>query len=569
MTGIFLAQSAWKSSWKLHQRVREVALRQLAAACAGRLRALVAAISIAIFLASLTILTGCRPPQVSQADITVSISADGATQQVSVPAGSTAQQAVAATGVTLGELDRLEPPGYTVLSDGDSVRVRRIREEFDTQQVVIPFEHQELRNESLPEGETRLIQAGQNGSKELTYRHVYEDGVETSSSVVKEVILQPSTPEIVMLGVQTPFAPLTIPGKLVYITGGNAWMMESSTANRRPLVTSGDLDGRIFTLSPDGNWLLFTRKSTKHLEEEINTLWVVNTATQTPTPINLKVSNVVHFAAWVPGQADMVSYSTVEPRATAPGWMAYNDLFIVTFSPAGVVAKPKQIVAVNLGGIYGWWGTTFAWSPDGSRLAYARPDGVGFVDLETGTLIPWLDVTPLDTHGDWAWVPSPAWGADGETLFVVTHAPPTGLVSSEESPFFDLLGLSLVNNANVRLVQQAGMFAYPAVSPLRANDAEKAYRIAFLEAIFPAQSETSRYRLVMMDRDGSNRQTLFPGQGLTGLDPQTPVWAPEAIPGEADFLAILYQGNLWLVDTISGQAQQVTGDGLTSRIDWK
>ncbi|PIZ25699.1 MAG: hypothetical protein COY47_04515, partial [Chloroflexi bacterium CG_4_10_14_0_8_um_filter_57_5] len=156
-----------------------------------------------LILMCLLILTGCRPPQVSQADITVNIEADGATQPVSIPAGSTVQQAIAAAGITLNELDRLDPPGYTVLSEGDSVRVRRIREVFDTQQVVIPFEHQELRNESLPEGEARLIQAGQNGLKELTYRHGYEDNLETSSSVIKEIILQPAAPEIVMLGVQT------------------------------------------------------------------------------------------------------------------------------------------------------------------------------------------------------------------------------------------------------------------------------------------------------------------------------------------------------------------------------
>ncbi len=107
---------------------------------------------LAIFLASLTFLAGCRPPQVSQADITVNIEADCAMQPVSVPAGSTVQQVIAAAGITLGNLDRLEPPGYTVLSWGDSVRVQRVREEFDTQQVIIPYEHQELRNESLPEG---------------------------------------------------------------------------------------------------------------------------------------------------------------------------------------------------------------------------------------------------------------------------------------------------------------------------------------------------------------------------------------------------------------------------------
>ena len=34
--------------------------------------------------------------------------------------------------------------------------------------------------------------------------------------------------------------------------------MEGSTANRIPLVTSGDLDGRVLKLSRDGNWLLYT-----------------------------------------------------------------------------------------------------------------------------------------------------------------------------------------------------------------------------------------------------------------------------------------------------------------------
>jgi hypothetical protein len=63
-----------------------------------------------------------------------------------------------------------------------------------------------------------------------------------------------------MVGVQKPFTPMPIPGKLVYIASGNAWIMEESTGNRRPVVTTGDLDGQIFSLSPKGEWLLFSRK---------------------------------------------------------------------------------------------------------------------------------------------------------------------------------------------------------------------------------------------------------------------------------------------------------------------
>jgi hypothetical protein len=114
------------------------------------------------------------------------------------------------------------------------------------------------------------------------------------------------------------------------------------------------------------------------------------------------------------------------------------------------------------------------------------------------------------------------------------------------------------------------MFAYPAASPIRPNGSEKTYLLAFLQAIFPEQSETSRYRVVVMDRDGSNRRTVFPPSDSVGLEPQTPVWAPLPVDGQAgDFLALVYQGNLWLVDTGSGQAYQVTGDGLISRVEWK
>ena len=44
------------------------------------------------------------------------------------------------------------------------------------------------------------------------------------------------------------------------------------------------------------------------------------------------------------------------------------------------------------------------------------------------------------------------------------------------------------------------------------------------------------------------------------VEPQTPAWAPDAIEGQSgDFVAVVYQGNLWLVDSGNSQAYQVTG----------
>jgi len=511
---------------------------------------------------ALALLTGCRSPQVTSADITISITADGETRNTTLPSGSTVTQALQSAGITMTTMDRVEPPPYTVLGDGNSIILIRVKEVFETEEQIIPFERQIVRNESLPEGETRLVQAGVTGREELTYRQVLENGVEISRSIVKSVILQEAVPEIMMVGAQSSFAPLPIPGHLVYLAGGNAWIIDTSTANRTALVTTGDLDGRIFEISPKGSYLIFTRRSTKAPDKEINTLWAVRT--DGGKPFSTGISNVVHFADWIPG-TNSIAYSTVEPRATTPGWQANNDLHRYSVTTG---AKAK-ILDASSGGVYGWWGMTFAFSSEG-RLAYARPDGIGLVDIDGKYLKPLLNITPLNTHSDWAWLPSLAWGADGKTLYYTSHAPPPSLVSAEDSPFFDISVTSFESNATVQIAHQTGMFAYPSVSPLQSSSRERQYQVAYLQAIFPSQSETSRYRLVVMDRDGSNRRTIFPANDAPGLEPQTPAWAPDPIAGQSgDFVAVVYQGNLWLVDSGNGQAYQVTGDGLVSRIDWK
>jgi len=120
----------------------------------------------------------------------------------------------------------------------------------------------------------------------------------------------------------------------------------------------------------------------------------------------------------------------------------------------------------------------------------------------------------------------------------------------------------------INLTDQSGMFAGPVSAPSMTSDG---YQVAYLQAIFPSQSNTSRYRLFVMDRDGSNRHAIFPDESSPGIEiTQVPfVWEPGSTKVNPITIAINYQGNLWLVDSVDGKSQQVTGDGLISRIDWK
>src|SRR5690606_9453328 len=107
-------------------------------------------------------------------------------------------------------------------------------------------------------------------------------------------------------------------------------------------------------------------------------------------------------------------------------------------------------------------------------------------------------------------------------------------------------------------------------SPIQNNDREKAFQRAYLQSVFVEQSDTSRYRLMALHRDGSNRHLLFPQVDTHGIPPQAPTRAHAALRGQTgNYIAIVYQGNLWLIDSGSGNSYQVTGDGLITEIDWK
>lgn len=479
-------------------------------------------------------------------------------RSVSVAKNSTVRQALEQAGITLEPLDKVEPATTTVLSEDTTVKIIRVREDFQIEQSVLPFEQQTVKNESLPEGQTVLIQAGSNGTQQNTYRILYEDGLETSRSFVSSEIIQAAKPEIVMIGVQSPFTSQSIAGVIAYITSSNAWVMEGSSGNRRPVVSTGDLDGRVFSISPDRQWLLFTRSLVDNAD--INGLWIVNLTSPNPQPIDTGVKNIVNYADWVPGRSRTFSYSTVDPVPTAPGWNANNDLYINRFDENGAHFEPTLLIDKNSGGLSGWWGTTFEWSNDGSRLAYARPDSIGLVDIDAGTFNPLFEFPVYQTNSDWAWVPGIKWSSDDKIVFTTLAF--DNSTETVQPP--SLAAVLLDENLTIELVSNCGLFCYPVPSPFNAN---QRYTVAFLSAIIPDQSESSRYNLQIVDRDGSNPRKFYPEEGLQGLSPQTIKWSPNFV--EEPRLAFVAQGDLLLLDVLDGSIKNLTGDGSISRIDWK
>jgi Tol biopolymer transport system component len=493
------------------------------------------------------------PPDV---DLHITIVADGNTIPLTTRA-ITVREALNEAGVALDPKDKLAPSEFTQLTEGLTITIVRVTEEFEVEQVVIPFSKKTVRNEGLKSGETRLLQTGENGSEEITYRIGYEDGIQVSRDPVRRVTLKQPTDEIVMIGAQTTFTAIPINGTLAYISAGSAWLMRDSSGSRKPLVTTGDLDGRVFTLSADGKYLLFSRIDTKDTTPGLhNSLWAISATEPNPKPFELKVKNVL-WAGWSPTEDRTLAYTTAESRETAPGWQANNDLYLLTFDNRGKPDDPELLLESSAGGLYGWFGTNFIWSPDGSRLAFSQADQIGLVDTEAKTLSPIATYAIFQTYSDWVWNPSIAWSPDGRFIYTVLHGAPIGLEKPEDSRVFNVAAIAADGSFDASLIDQAGIWSNPIPSP----DGEL---IAFMKAIEPLESLDGNYRLTIMDRDGSNAATIFPPPDQPGLRRDTVfAWSPDAKQ-----LAVTVDGNLWIVDIASGKSQQLTGDGQTGSPVW-
>lgn len=528
-----------------------------------------------LLLASVLLLvgSGCSPAPDSNdgALIRVEIEYDGLSEQVEVLESATAGEAVAAAGVTLSGKDRTEPASSVQVVDGARIQVIRVEERIETEQEVIPFEVIRQPTENLPSGQEKLLQAGKNGLREIVSVRLFENGEEISLSEVSSIDLEEPINEIILVGVQSSIAPVDLPSPLVYLSNGNAWLMEQSTANRSLLVATGDLDGRIFTLSDDGDWLLFTRAEED--EDLINSLWTVNIASPQDSLIELDTYNIIHYAGWVPGIEPRFAFSSVEPRLSAPGWQANNDLELKIFSENGWTSRVNLLQETNYGGVYGWWGTDFQFSPEGDFVAYASPDQVGIITYEEAEKTPYLEIVPYQTQGDWAWMPGITIGPLGNVIYTVDHAAQEeGAEVSEESPVFNLVAIPLTGGGSQTLVNDVGMFAYPLTSPVTPKaTGEASYQVAYLQAVFPEQSTDSNYRVSVMDRDGSNQEVIFPPPDRPGLQPSRRwgAWSPNrSLESDLFPLAVIYEGNIWILEPGTGFAWQVTGDGRVQGLDW-
>lgn len=499
-------------------------------------------------------LAACRPNIVSNK---MTIRVDGHDIPLSTNV-LTVREALDEAGVIVGPEDRVQPDLWVEVRDGMTVRVIRVQEEVLVEREVAAYAQQTIKSEALPAGERKLLQAGQNGEVEVTYRLRFEDGVEVARTILQQAVVKEPMAQIIAVGVEGVAESVAVAGTIAYLNGGNGWVMRGESGGRHAITSEGNLDGQVFALSPDGTYLLYSVPTdTVALDGPFNALYLLNTRLVDEKPVKLNINNVLG-AVWSP-DSKQIAYTT-GVKGSAPGWKAHNDLWLATVRGSNgdtIKPDPKRTLPANTSGAYSWWPMRLRWSPDGAKIAYARADEIGWVEVKTHRAFPLASFAPLSAFRDQVWIPHIAWSPDSAFILGIVHGPPQAGQTAESSQRFEVWAFSINGEVRARLVDAAGMWAVP--------DMSADGLISFAQASEPFDSYESRYALWLMDRDGSNKRDFFPPQGQIGLVPPVEyAWSPDGVQ-----MVVLYLGDLYLVDVPGGQARQLTGDGRCTQVEWE
>lgn len=498
-------------------------------------------------------ISGCGPEPRDVLWVTVRVEGD---EDLVPTEAITVRGLLAEMGLVLGELDQVEPGLWTELRSGMVVNVTRIVAK--SERATIPYAQRILRDESRPPGEKRVLTEGKDGAEEFVYHVVIEQGREVRRELVDHRIITEPETEVVVVGIKGIVPPTPLPGLLAYVSGGNAWLIEGRSGEKRPLTFDGGLDGRLFSLSSDGARLLFSRWTDEGAGDCLNTLWIADTRLRDEPATILDVGGAM-YVEWGPG-GEWFAYSTAEKKEGAPGWRANNDLWVS--SADGITVT--QVLATDHSGLYAWWGTNYILSPDGRRVAYARANEIGVITLPGGerrTLV-WFPV--FHTYAEWVWVPQIAWSPDGLWLTAVVHVANEESTSIEDSPLFDLYVVDAETGDAWPIRPSVGMWGMPHWSPeaIELSDGRLA-EIAFLAARRPMTSDESPYDIFVTDRHGSYAQGVFSVGDTEELVVPGCAWSPVG-----DQLAVASAGNLFLVDLSGAAPLALTADGLSGQPRW-
>ncbi|WAM34270.1 ubiquitin-like domain-containing protein [Caldicellulosiruptor morganii] len=166
----------------------------------------------------------------------VKILADGSEKVIYIPAG-TVEDAIKKAGITLGKADKVNLPLSQILDKPTVIKITRVSEKVIVEKQSIPFSTITKTNYSMDYGKQKVVQQGQNGVLEKTYRVVVEDGKEIERKLIAQKIVKSPKPRIVEVGAVKWFKTSRgeiVRYKKVYTMIATAYTLSPSDTGKKP-----------------------------------------------------------------------------------------------------------------------------------------------------------------------------------------------------------------------------------------------------------------------------------------------------------------------------------------------
>lgn len=132
--------------------------------------------------------------------IGVKIEVDGQEKEILISPSARVIDVLTKAGISLNTEDRVTPELNSTVAAGDKIKVTRVTTETVTTKNEINYRVERRSNGQIEKGITQVLQRGQKGIQEDTYRIVYEDGQEVSRELLSTKIVKEPVPEIVSVG---------------------------------------------------------------------------------------------------------------------------------------------------------------------------------------------------------------------------------------------------------------------------------------------------------------------------------------------------------------------------------
>lgn len=231
-------------------------------------------------------------------------------------------------------------------------------------------------------------------------------GVEATPAVEGLPTLAPATEE-------TSAIPETAPLSVAFVApDGNAYYWNEFLSTPTLLISTNDVHD--VYISPDGELVALTRT----IDETSYTLDVINsdgTGLRTlvtaenfatfPRPADA-ISSIPNQIDWIPNSHILVMNTRI--TFEGPGSPTGENLYFINADDGSITSRITLAVT---------WSYRFTISPDGTKIAISLPEGIEIYNLDGSKLDrKVLAYEFVNTASEYAWVASPVWSADSQTL---------------------------------------------------------------------------------------------------------------------------------------------------------